>query len=248
MNSYGIIEENSFINGVIDFKELPLMSKNKANLALIYISRNPYGITEIGNELKNDKDFLLNVFSLIYSSESILQIYLEELPSSLKKDKEFLKELIKIDPVILISLKNNELYENNEIWKLALEKQGLLLSYAPKNIVNNIDLVKYAILNKSNSYVYIGEELKNNIELAIFTVNSDKYAINLIPEHFLENKDFIDGIKNIFEDKIETLNLMIEVEPKLGILYDSINKNERKKELHKTLINKDEIKKIKKKI
>ena len=54
MSIYRTMEENNFINGVIDFKELPLMSKNKANLALNYISRNPYGITDIGDELKND--------------------------------------------------------------------------------------------------------------------------------------------------------------------------------------------------
>jgi hypothetical protein len=98
------------------------------------------------------------------------------IPEKFMNDFSFILELIAINPEIILSLENHW-KENEELCKIVLVKNGMLLEFLPKSVKKNPQLAAIALKQNPSATIYISDELTYDIEFIRAVVNENKEVL-----------------------------------------------------------------------
>jgi hypothetical protein len=127
-------------------------------------------------ELKNDKDFVLNVInSDVY--------YLEHASPKIRSDREIIIRAVQLDGYAL-QLASEELRSDTEIVKLAILSQPLSIQFAGSDLRNNKELLKLAMDSDIAAIQYAGPILQNDKEI-MSIANLSKALDHKRPSNFI---------------------------------------------------------------
>ena len=175
--------------------------KKDKEIALEAVKKNKDNINYVPEELKLNKDFILDV--LRNTNIALYKILLIDRPSKLVDDEEVILAAIK-NSEIDISLASPTLIEDRdfiikcvrvnpriiqyipgycndrEIIKEAVKKDGYALQYALDDLVNDKDFVLEMVRIDNNAYLFIGEDLIYDRDIALEAIKSSNGII--LPE------------------------------------------------------------------
>lgn len=155
--------------------ELTNVWKNNKTIALKLIKKmnNPNLYLYFSNELKNDKDIVIEIVSKYPS-------FYEKINNNLKDDMD----------VFLATLNSKK-----------LEKRIMPLKHAGEKIRKNEDLVLLSISKNSVSFKYADDTLKSNKKIALYAVGTNLYNMNYIDEAFKNDKEFMFSVISKYKVK-----------------------------------------------
>lgn len=145
--------------------------KNDKEFALQILKINGYGIQYLSDELKNDSQVALVAFHKDNYSLSYVS-------NELKNTYEFMIECIKINPFML-QYASNELKNNYEMIKCSVSINGCTLQFTSNELKNKYDIALIAVKNNRKSLQYVSNELKNN----------DSFLLEIM-KYYVSNKLF----------------------------------------------------------
>ena len=99
------------------------------------------------------------------------------IPEKFMNDFSFILELIAINPEIILSLENHW-KENEELCKIVLVKNGMLLEFLPESIKNNAHLAAIALKQNPAATIFISDELTCNVEFIRRVVNENNKVLD----------------------------------------------------------------------
>ena len=157
-------------------QKIPDEYKNDPHVFLAAITIRASNFQYAGDELKNNKNFILEFLRKVPSrGDSIVPYIGKELYS----DYDFMKQLIEIKPSAVKSL-GAALKENRELWIMAIENDDYVLEDLPKPLTEDIDLCKRAINKNGINIRYFSPAIRKNRELAIEAIKKNGSALGYV--------------------------------------------------------------------
>lgn len=159
------------------YRYMSIECQENLDIARIYVlmvlqfSSNINLLSRLPDKIKNNKDFIIKIIN-ISQNGNILKI----IPDELKKDKEIITTALEYDylsfrhiidyynddkEIIGIAVSKNK-YDNR--YRNTLKKKSMIFNFIPKNVINNVEFVKY-IINKNP---FIVEYISNEILMSLY--------------------------------------------------------------------------------
>jgi uncharacterized lipoprotein YehR (DUF1307 family) len=139
--------------------------------------KNNYFIEYIPAHLRLDKEIMKNLIK--YYPDNILQF-----PPELLEDNEFIKEIIKINPLCYNYLeKISEFFHDKDIILFTLEQNGCLLKDISDKFKKDLSVVITAVEQTGNAFRYVDDSLKENNIVLFKTISQGKQYLKYTPNH-----------------------------------------------------------------
>lgn len=194
-----IIADNVHSNEMFEYLKknnknsfLKYASKEKIadkNFCLAAINESSYNYPFLPKEMKEDRALINKIFENLYISEDIAK----SIPSSVIKDREFMKSLFNKNVNIFVSLKKY-FKKDREIMKMIVLKKSHMFKYADNELKLDKDWVN-SILEERKSwgeqYSFNWDKIRNFDFSSIFT--------NLTQDYFLDSVFINKNLKEIIE-------------------------------------------------
>jgi len=74
-----------------------------------------------------------------------------------------------------------------EVYQSAIKNQGIALKYAPKEVQDNMEICRMAMLDREDSYPYCSERVRGEYEFAEMAIKRGGYYIKYCPKNLQEN-------------------------------------------------------------
>lgn len=166
-------------------QKIPDCFKNDPHVFLAAIAIRTSNFQYAGDELKKNKDFILEFLRKVPSSDDSIIPYINE---DLFNDFAFMKKLIEIKPWGVKHLGPN-LKENRELWILAIEKDEYVLENLPESLTGDAELFKRAIKKNGINIQYFSSSIRKNRELALEAIKKNGCALKYVDPSLGFNDD-----------------------------------------------------------
>jgi hypothetical protein len=147
------------------YSDLPLEFKNNLEVNKYFLIHNPNLYFCLSKELKENRETTLELVSV---EESLLK----EIDASYVNDGSFIEEAVAKNGNALRILReyfpSKEYHSNKELILRAVKNKGYLLEYASTELKNTYQVVKEAVLSKTEAYLYVGDNFVQNPEKIVF--------------------------------------------------------------------------------
>ena len=157
--------------------------KNRAYIVKL-LKKNGWIFSYIDEKFKKDKELIAIA---IENAPAILE---EDVPEEVKKDKDFLFSLIKINKEVVEYI-DKKTWEDNDFLLKVLKETGYGLQYATKQQQNDIELVVKAIANDGFALAYASEELKKDKALVLKAIESYSDPLKYADSSLQNDRAFI---------------------------------------------------------
>ena len=157
-------------------QKIPDSFKNDPHVFLAAIVIRASNFQYAGDELKKNKDFILEFLRKVPSRDDSIIPYIDE---DLFNDFAFMKQLIEIKPSAVKHLGPN-LKENRELWIVAIENDDYVLEDLPKPLTEDVELCQRAINKNGINIRYFSPAIRKNRELAIEAIKKNGSALGYV--------------------------------------------------------------------
>jgi uncharacterized lipoprotein YehR (DUF1307 family) len=174
-----------------------------------------YILHSAGDKIKNDRDIMLKISEIKNSylieyipvtfrldkeiMKNLIKYYpdhVSKFPPELLKDKEFIKEIIKINPLCYNYLeKISEFFHDKDITLFTLKQDGCLLKDISNKFKKDLSVVITAVEQTGYAFRYVDDSLKENNIVLFKTISQGKQYLKYTPNyiHKGEFRKFIEG-------------------------------------------------------
>lgn len=216
------IERANFISKLANdsslFEYLPENIRNDRKIAEVAVKKNIENIWHINNDIRRDKDFLLQivdglddfnaipyipteylndedfVFSLLKKEKTLTNF----IPPQLLQNQNFINRILQMKdpPVFFVDYIPRDLKDSKEeilnIINLANKEEirRIFLSFS-KDFFADTELVSKVLLKSPLAYQYLDGNLKNSRDLSLIAIKGDSYNFQYLPWKFRIDKEFI---------------------------------------------------------
>lgn len=200
------------------FGHLPEYIRNDRKIAEVAVKKDIENIWHINNDIKQDKDFLLQIVDglddfiaipyipteYLSDEDFIFSLLKKEItlanfiPPQLLQSQNFINRILQMKdpPVFFVDYIPRDLKDSKEemlnIINLANKEdiRRIFLSFS-KDFFRDTELVNKVLLKSPLAYQYLDGNLKNNRDLSLIAIKGDSYNFQYLPWKFRIDKEFI---------------------------------------------------------
>lgn len=114
----------------------------------------------------------------------------QEFEPELKKNKNFLKKCLEVNPFILIHF-SPEMKEDRELVVLALGQEPQIFQYLDPKFCDDKEIVRQVVTRHGQAIKYASERLKDDLELGLVALSDDSEAFSSLSSRLQQNKKII---------------------------------------------------------
>lgn len=168
------IEEDPY-----SFSKLSLKLRDNEKIALRAVSKNGFYLRFVSSRLKKSPKIVGAAVKCCLGAWELVD-------EKLKKDKDFVLEIIKEQYFVLMYLP--EFCKNKDFMKKATEANPLALRYCPKEITGDEKIAKKAIRRNGLAWEFLGFSLRGKKDLALMAANQNPLVLRDMPDAIKTDK------------------------------------------------------------
>jgi hypothetical protein len=199
------------------YMNLPLNIRSNKKIALAGIVRSPNNFYYASDDLKNnrefvldaikigrsdvleyaadhfkdDSEFLLNIIHILNNNYEDINNILEFISDNLKNTSQFFLDILKIRNDIEVLKYVSENLQNDRNFVLSCMKYGYAFENISENLRNDREIVLDAIRNDGCNLMFASDNLKNDSEIVLEAIKNDFKSLYYASDNLKNNSDFI---------------------------------------------------------
>lgn len=157
-------------------QKIPEAFKNDPHIFLAAICKNPKNFQYAGDELKKNKNFILEVMEKVWHCGDFILPYIDP---SLFNNLDFMTQLIKSSPKAVKFL-GKKLKDNKDLWRMAMKKDQFVLDELRGPLRKDREFAREAIAINGTLIRCFAPEIRNDREFAIQAIKVNGGALGVI--------------------------------------------------------------------
>lgn len=206
----------SYLQHYTNFNYIKLEKDRK--LVLEAIKKDIENIIYAPPFLRKDKEFVLEVISILYYNDCIKKL-LKHIPKKFKKDREIIEALAKQDGLIALEYAHPSLRKDENIVLEAVSSNGYALRYAHLSLRKNRNIVMEAVANCECQHWdydnmlplihYIPSSLKKDRQLILKFLEGSEWGLQYVHSIFKKDKEIISSCVQRSGWTLEYANILL---------------------------------------